>query len=129
MKKLFVGILMVCLLVGVSGVINVHASNDLNNYYYNIFDQLHNERMGGPAVAISFSYKNVKLIREEYYTNGKLDRIGGPAVVYSSVGYTFNNKSLPIYWWDTKKYYQEWWLDGVRYTKTEYDKKLKEKEL
>jgi len=124
MKKLFVGILMVMVMVGVNGAINVHASNDLNNYYYNFFNQLHNNWMTGPAVAISFDYKNVKLIREEYYTNGKLNRIGAPAVVYSSVGYTFNNKSLPIYWRGAKDYYQEWWLDGERYTKTEYDKQL-----
>jgi len=121
MKKLL--IVAILLLVFICPL-NAQSTNDLNYRSYNGLGQLHNKWMAGPAVVISFDYGGVKLIREEYYTNGKLDRIGAPAVVYSSVRYTFGNKSLPIYWRGAKTYYQEWWLNGKRYTKTEYNKQL-----
>ncbi len=122
MQKIII-IAMWLLLFTVSTAIG-QSSNDLNYHYHNNFGQLHNNNYRA-AVSVSFDYKDVKLLREEYYTNGKLDRIAGPAVVYSSVEYTFGNRSLPIDWWSAKAYHKEWWLDGKKYTESEYNDELR----
>ena len=59
-------------------------------------DELH--RVDGPA--FEDSNKNYK-----WYLNGKHHRIGGPAIIYGK--------------------YEEFWLDGIKYSKEEYDKIIK----
>lgn len=80
-------------------------------------------RLDGPAVkwidGSYFWYKNGKLHREngpafyykdmrrEWYINGKLHRLNGPAIEY-----------------DRKPIYNEYYIDDIRYSKEEYDKKV-----
>lgn len=66
-------------------------------YFSNKEEESH--RLNGPAVINNGSYRT-------WCKNGKLHRLNGPAIIIVD--------------------YQEWWIEGVKYTETGYNEKLKE---
>jgi antitoxin component YwqK of YwqJK toxin-antitoxin module len=72
--------------------------------WFNKENELH--RLDGPA-KINY-YPSGKLSTEFWYKNGKRHRIGGPAVL----DYDYDGKVVAFY---------EYWINGMQYTKEEYD--------
>lgn len=69
-----------------------------------------NHRLDGPAKIMYYSSGNLSLV--VWYKHGKRHRLDGPALI----DYDEDGKTI---------YIQEYWINGRRYTKEEYDAFLK----
>lgn len=102
---------------------NPKIDNKGNKIWYNKNGKLH--RKGGPAIIWADG-------DEEWWFDDKLHRVDGPAVKLIDGHESWCKNGLlhrldgPAIIGNKNNGYKEWWIDGVEYTKRQFDKKVKE---